>query len=127
MNPNHRLTPLKIRRSEEQLRQEAVLFDLRVFKEREWFLLRLRMAYSAIFFMAGFAALSSYLVLHGSDFRTEVVRFALMALFVNMLGMFVALWKFVIRSPKIEAAELITKDVKPQKKKGRAKVVVQNN
>jgi hypothetical protein len=94
LTPN--LSPIDFERASENLRQERETFDQRKRHENRWFLLRLAMGYSSILLLASIMALSTYILLRAKEFPASVVASAGAALFVDVLGLLVSVWKIAL-------------------------------
>ncbi|GAB7028144.1 hypothetical protein [Geotalea toluenoxydans] len=88
--------PVIFEREAEKLRQEKETFDQRKTQENLWFTLRLVMGYSAVFLLGVIMVVSSYIVFKHSEFPPEVVTAAGAALFGDVLGLIVCVWKIVL-------------------------------
>lgn len=91
-----RLSPIDVLRYEEQLRQESLIFDERMKQDRRWFLLRLIMGYSCVTLLLIVAAVTIYILLNYSRFSGEVVTAAAVALFGDIIGLIVSVYKIVV-------------------------------
>ena len=90
------VTAIEIERATEQLRQERETFEQRRLHDRRWFLLRLVMGYASVLLLGGVLALSSWVLLHSTEYSTGVVSAAGAALFVDALGLLVSVWRGVV-------------------------------
>jgi hypothetical protein len=80
----------------ERLRQESLAFD-QVYKHgAEWFRLRVVMGYAAIFGLVGVAVVATMVILNSGQHPSAVVIGAAAALFTDVLGLFVGIWKIVL-------------------------------
>jgi hypothetical protein len=93
-NPN--ASPMLIVRYEEQLRQEREIFDQVKRQDERWFLLRLAMGYTSVVLLPSVMCVASYILVNGDKFAQPVVASAGAALFVDVLGLLIAVWKIVI-------------------------------
>ena len=93
-NPNP--SPQVLLRLEEQLRQERETFDHRKLQDARWFVLRLRMGYTAAVMLPVVALACAYVLLNHPQFPASVVTSAGAALLVDVLGLVVAVWKVVL-------------------------------
>jgi hypothetical protein len=84
------ITPVILARAEEQLRQERFTFDQAKRHEGLWFVLRLVMGYAAVLLLA------SYILFNVSQFPPAVVTAAGAAIFVDVLGLLIAVWKIAL-------------------------------
>lgn len=90
------ITPVVLARASEQLRQERETFDQAKQHEARWFVLRLVMGYAAVILLAAIMAVASYLLFNASIFPPAVVTAAGAALFVDVLGLLIAVWKIAL-------------------------------
>ena len=95
MNPSE-ITPVVVARAAEQLRQERETFDQAKQHEARWFVLRLVMGYSAVLLLAAIMVVASYILFNAGGFPVGVVTAAGGALFVDVLGLLVAVWKIAL-------------------------------
>jgi hypothetical protein len=82
-------------RMRERLRQERETFDQHKTHENRWFTLRLVMGYSSVLLLLAVMGISSYILLNHALFPAAVITSAGAALFVDVLGLLVAVWKIV--------------------------------
>jgi hypothetical protein len=85
-----------IARASEQLRQERETFDQRKKHESMWFVLRLIMGYASVLLLSVILIVASYIIFHSDRFSATVITAASAALFVDALGLVVAVWKIVL-------------------------------
>jgi hypothetical protein len=90
------ISPVAIARATEQLRQERETFNQVKNQAARWFLLRLVMGYSAIILLCAVMFVASYVLMHAPDYTKEVVVAAGAALFVDVIGLLVAVWKIAL-------------------------------
>jgi hypothetical protein len=90
------VSPQALLRLEEQLRQERETFDHRKLQDSKWFLLRLRMGYTAAVMLPVVAIACAYVLFNHPQFPGSVVTSAGAALLVDVLGLIVAVWKVVL-------------------------------
>ncbi len=88
--------PVILERESEKLRQEKETFDQRKEQENRWFKLRLIMGYSAVVLLAAIMVVSSFIVLNYKEFPAFVVTAAGGALFGDVLGLLICVWKIVL-------------------------------
>lgn len=96
MPNNADVTPILIERAAEQLRQEREIFEQRKLQESRWFWLRLVMGYSSIVLLVTVMGISSYILVNAAMFNSVVVTSAGAALFVDVLGLLISVWKVVL-------------------------------
>jgi hypothetical protein len=92
----HGAKRLRLAGANDQVRQDREVFDQWIEHSSCWFHLRLRMGYASIFLLAGIMGVSSYILLNSTTFPEPVVVSAVAALFVDILGLFGAVWKIVL-------------------------------
>ena len=92
-------------RVEEQLRQERETFDQRKEQEAQWFLLRLRMGYAAVILLPTIILISTYILFNYHTFPATVVTAAGGALFADVVGLIVAVWKVVLNPGSVTKLE----------------------
>ncbi len=95
MSPSN-LTPVVIERAVEQLRQERETFNQAKEHEGRWFVLRLVMGYASVILLTAIMIVASYVLFNASSFPTGVVTAAGAALFVDVLGLLIAVWKIAL-------------------------------
>lgn len=93
---NSVLSPVAIERATEQLRQERETFNQAKQHEGRWFVLRLVMGYSAVVLLGAVMLVASYILFNAAAFPTGVVTAAGAALFVDVLGLLIAVWKIAL-------------------------------
>lgn len=85
-----------VARAAEQLRQERATFEQARRNEARWFSLRLIMGYAAVALLAAIMFVASYVLFNAEDFPLSVVTAAGAALFVDVLGLLIAVWKIAL-------------------------------
>lgn len=85
-----------VQREAERLRQEMETFNQRKAHESRWFALRLVMGYSSVILLGVVIAVASYILLNSDSFSGSVVTSAGAALFVDVLGLLVGVYKIVL-------------------------------
>ena len=95
-------------RLEERLRQERETFDQRKEQEARWFTLRLRMGYAATFLLPVLAIACGFVLFRHENFPPAVVAYAGATLFVDVVGLLVAVWKVVLNPGSITQLAPIT-------------------
>lgn len=76
-------------------RERKKAFDLDHQQKRQWFVLRLTMGYASIALLTAVMVTTTYVILNSAQFPANVVNGALAALFVDILGLLVTVWKVV--------------------------------
>ena len=94
---SNELTPIRIERAMEQLRQEREVFNLRKTQESRWFALRLTMGYSSVVLLLAIMFICGVVLFQSSRFQEFTVKAAGAALFVDVLGLLVGVWKIVLK------------------------------
>jgi len=87
---------VRIARAEEQLRQERETFDQQRSQDQLWFNLRLAVGYSSIVLLGGIMGACFLIITHDPAFPSAVVLGATGALFSDVLGLLVTVWKVVL-------------------------------
>lgn len=90
------LAPIIVERASEQLRQERETFDQQKKQESIWFYLRLAMGITSIILLSVVMVVSTYILFKNTEFPKEVVTAAGAALFVDVLGLLIGVWKIVL-------------------------------
>lgn len=101
-------TTLFLNRSREALRQETETFDQRKNHDERWFTLRERIGNAAIIFLSGLAIFCICIILAWRFFPPVVVTGAVGALFADVIGVVVGIWKTVINPSSITQLEPVT-------------------
>ena len=123
--PSDELTPIRIERAMEQLRQEREVFNQRKNQESRWFILRLTMGYTSIILLFAVIVISALVLLYSQNFPDFTVKAAVAALFVDVLGLLIGVWKIVLKPDFLtklkaetqeELAELTNQLQSPQQK-----------
>lgn len=105
---NH-LPAVEIGRATEQLRQERETFDQQKDHEERWFSLRVRMGYVAVVSIPSILALSGFVIINADVFPSFVINMASGALFVDGLGLFVAIWKMILNPASVGRLQPVTR------------------
>ena len=95
--PNDNMTPIRIERATEQLRQEREVFDQCKKHEARWFVLRLSMGYSSIVLLFSVIVISSLVLFNNKMFPDFTVKAAGAALFADVVGLLISVWKVVLK------------------------------
>jgi len=90
------LTPVMLARATEQLRQERETFDQSKNHAGRWFYLRLAMGYSAVLLLAAIMIVASYVLFNTQKYPAAVITAAGAALFGDVLGLLIAVWKIAL-------------------------------
>lgn len=104
------LTPIKIERAMEQLRQEQATFAQQKQHEAKWFNLRLVMGYTAILLLASVIVISTVILSNAAKFPLGVVISATNALFVDVISLIVCVWKVVLNPEYYASLKPITQE-----------------
>lgn len=89
-------------REQEQLRQERETFEQAKKQDAQWFVLRLVMGYVAVVFLTAIMVVAPYVLFNESKFSTGVVAAAGAALFGDVLGLLIMVWKTLF-NPDLKA------------------------
>ena len=82
--------------AEEKLRQIKASFDQNEKHKAQWNIIRLIMGVFAIIMLATVLIISFYILLYNEKFPSAVVISAGSALFIDILGLLISVWKFVL-------------------------------
>jgi cytochrome c biogenesis protein CcdA len=85
-----------IARAQEQLRQERETFDQKKRQDGRWFLLRLAMGWSAVVLLPAIGGVSGWVIANHPNFAAGTVTLAASALFVDSIGLVLAVWRIVL-------------------------------
>ena len=99
MTNNRAVDAISIERATERLRQERETFNQVKLHEDRWFRLRLVMGYTSVVLLAVIVLLSMFVLFNHSKFASGVVVAATAALFVDVLGLFVGVWRIALDPP----------------------------
>ena len=102
-------TPILIARADEMLRQERETFDQKKNHEERWFRLRLTMGYASIALLAAIMAVCTFILFNASTFSAGVVTAAGSALFVDVLGLLLGVWKIALNPNFMATLSPVTK------------------
>jgi hypothetical protein len=105
---NEHKTAQFLNRSREASRQEKETFDQRKNHDERWFTLRERIGNAAIIFLSGIAIFCICIILAWQFFPPVVVIGAVSALFADVIGVVVGIWKTVINPSSITQLEPVT-------------------
>lgn len=105
---NQDLNPITIERATERLRQERETFDQQKSQEGKWFWLRLAIGYSSIVLLSVVIFIASYILFNSGSFSNTVVTAAGGALFVDVLGLLLSVWKIVLNPKSITKLSPVT-------------------
>jgi hypothetical protein len=83
-------------RERERLRQERETFDQHKAHENRWFALRLVMGYASVLLLLSVMVISGLILLNNAQFPIQVVVAAGAALFTDVVGLLVSVWKVVL-------------------------------
>ena len=104
------MTPIEFEKASERIRQEKETFDQRKRQDNLWFILKLVMGFFAIILLTAVLCFSAYILMNNEKFPSSVVTSAGIALFVDILGLLIAVWKIVLNPTSITKLEPITND-----------------
>ena len=94
---NSDVTPIQIERAMEQLRQEREVFDQRKKQESRWFILRLTMGYTSVVLLFAVIVVCTLILFNNSEFPEFTVKAAGAALFADVVGLLIGVWKIVLK------------------------------
>ena len=97
MASNVVLSPIEIERAMEQLRQEREVFEQRKGQEGRWFFLRLTMGYASVVLLVAVIAICAFILFYANKFPDFTVQAAGAALFADVVGLFIGVWKIVLK------------------------------
>lgn len=103
------LTPIDIERAAERIRQEKETFDQRKRQDSQWFILKLVMGFFAVVLLAAVLIISTYILINNKSFPASVVTAAGAALFVDILGLIISVWKIVLNPNSITKLDPVTR------------------
>jgi hypothetical protein len=95
--PTNDSISIRIERATEQLRQERDVFDQRKKQESRWFALRLCMGYSSIILLFVVIVICAVVLFNNSQFPQFTVKAAGAALFADVVGLLISVWKVVLK------------------------------
>jgi hypothetical protein len=108
------ISPIKIARANEQLRQEREIFDQEKIQQNRWFLLRLVMGYAAVVLLLLIMIVSTVILYHHSTFNGAILTAAGSALFVDSLGLIISIWKVVFNPSTLASIRPQTQEELPE-------------
>ncbi|MDG4551868.1 MAG: hypothetical protein P9F19_04680 [Candidatus Contendobacter sp.] len=94
---NNEITPIKIERAMEQLRQEREVFNQRKEQESRWFILRITMGYTSVILLFVVIVISAFILFNSANFPEFAVKSAGAALFADVVGLLIGVWKIVLK------------------------------
>lgn len=94
---NNEMTPIKIERAMEQLRQEREVFNQRKEQEARWFILRITMGYTSVILLFAVIIVSAFILFNSAQFPDFAVKSAGAALFADVVGLLIGVWKIVLK------------------------------
>lgn len=89
-------TQIQIQKSIEKIRQESETFDQLKQHDRQWFVLRLIMGYSAVMLLIAILIISAIIIFNYEKFPEKIIGWAGPALFIDILGLIFTVWKVVL-------------------------------
>ena len=116
MTSNVELNPVIVERASEQLRQERETFDQAKNHDHWWFVLRLAMGFSSIVLLVAVMVVSVYILFNNAEFPERVVTAAGAALFVDVLGMLIGVWKIALNPKTVSKLQPTTQSSIPDVK-----------
>jgi hypothetical protein len=106
--PTPDLSPIMIEREMERIRQDRETFDQHKRHENRWFALRLTMGYTSVVLLASIMIVCSIILFNNDKFPSNVVTSAGIALFVDVLGLMVGVWKIALNPNFLSKLKPIT-------------------
>src|SRR4051794_34984886 len=94
--------------SREAIRQERETFDHLRRQDHQWFLLRLSMGWTAVVILIAVIALATRILIMPQPYPRSVVAAAGGALFVEVAGVILGVWKIVITPATSERLKPVT-------------------
>lgn len=82
--------------TKEAVRQQKETFEELKRQNRQWFALRLTMGYSAVVLLLGVLVICATVLFGAHSYPQFVVKAASVALFADVVGLLVAVWKFAL-------------------------------
>lgn len=113
MSNNGELTPVMLERASEQLRQERETFDQAKRQEHLWFILRLSMGFSSIVLLSAVMFIATYILFNYESFPAAVVTSSGAALFVDVLGLLIGVWKIALNPQSVTKLQPVTQSSIP--------------
>lgn len=110
---NDELTPVMLERAAEQLRQERETFDQAKKQEHLWFILRISMGFSSIVILSAVMLVAVFILFNYQAFPGPVVTSAGAALFVDVLGLMIGVWKIALNPQSITKLQPVTQSSIP--------------
>lgn len=105
-----KLTPIEFERAAERVRQERETFDQRKRHDNLWFILKLIMGFFSIILLAAVLIISTYILFNHTRFPISVVTSAGVALFADILGLIISVWKIVLNPQTVTRLEPVIKE-----------------
>jgi hypothetical protein len=105
------LDAIAFARAEEQLRQEREAFDQFKMKDKNWFYLQLVVGGSSVVLLISIVVICCYIFLHSGVFPEFVVKAASAALFGDVVGLLVLVWKVILNASDTKALAPVTKAI----------------
>jgi len=97
MPDNTHDSSILLERATEQLRQERETFEQLKTHSGRWFALQLTMGYFSIFIFIAIAVFAGWVLMHNDQFTVAIVTTSSTALFVDAIGLAIAIWKIVLK------------------------------
>jgi hypothetical protein len=89
---------IAVANDEERLRQERETFNQMKQQDARWFVIRQAMSWVAIILVPTIAATCVWIILDHHDFTIATVTVAASTLLIDVLGLFISIWKIVLGS-----------------------------
>ena len=104
------LDAVRIEQATERLRQESETFNQRKSHEERWFKLRLSMGYASVVLLPAVVVICSYVLYMNDHFPATVLTAAGSALFVDVVGLMLAVWKIVLNPGSVTKLDPVSSD-----------------
>lgn len=104
------LDAVRIEQATERLRQESETFNQRKSHEERWFRLRLSMGYASVVLLPTIVVICSFILYRYESFPGSVLAAAGSALFVDVVGLMLAVWKIVLNPGSVTKLDPVSTD-----------------
>ena len=103
---------VQVQRAIEKIRQESETFDQLKKHDRQWFVLRLIMGYSAVVLLISILIISAVIIFNYESYPDKIISWAGPVLFVDILGLIFTVWKVVLNPNFATKLNPVTDDKK---------------
>lgn len=104
------IDPIALERATERLRQERETFNQLKLQDDRWFRLRLVMGYTSVVLLAAIMAVSTFILFNNRQFPEKVLIAAGAALFTDVLGLLVGVWRIALNPGFLTKLSPLTRD-----------------